>query len=282
MPLQVYFDTSAFDHLQKRINCTAADIASLRQAVYGGEISIPLSIHVLEELLLARRSSPQTYSALLRMVLSIAPSRTLVKPCPDIVRGDVRSYAAGGGAENPRVHGPVQNIVAAGIAELIESDGEDWDDDFVAALEQIRGNREKFAERMRVIPEIVANIAFHGPELPSFDAFWSTDADGIAGGFADEAGVGEKCAARGIEGLLELPSIRMAVGIRLSYIHGLLLQGHRTKKSDGEDQHHAISAAAAAEILVTADPRLLKIAARVPMDNFEAIDLRAFLDRLDA
>jgi len=278
MPQQVYFDTSAFDHLYKRVNCTAADIANVRQAVYGGEISTPLSLHVLEELLLVRRSSPQSYSALLRMVLSIAPARTIVKPCPDIIRGDLRSYAAGGGAENPRVHGPVQNIVAAGIAELIESDGEDWDDEFVAALEQIRGNREKFAERMLAIPEIVGDIAPHGEEPPTFEALWSAGAAGITRWIADEVGVGEKCAARGIDGLLELPSIRMAAATALSYQYGRDVEAG----DDVASRHHAICAAAAAEIFVTADTRLLKIVAGIPMADFEAIDLRTFLDRLDA
>jgi hypothetical protein len=73
-----------------------------------------------------------------------------------------------------------------------------------------------------------------------------------------------------------------SVGIRLSYIYDLLLERDGIKKSDGADQHHAISAAAAAQIFVTADTRLLKIISRVPMAEFEAIDLRGFLDRIEA
>jgi len=53
-----YLDTNAFDHLYKRIGCTSADIAELRKAVYGRGLSMPIGIHVLEEILLNRRASP--------------------------------------------------------------------------------------------------------------------------------------------------------------------------------------------------------------------------------
>ena len=50
-----YLATSAFDHLYRKIDCTAADIGALRKAIYSRTVSIPLGLHNLEEIVLDRR-----------------------------------------------------------------------------------------------------------------------------------------------------------------------------------------------------------------------------------
>jgi len=65
----VYFATSVFDHLYRKIGCTAADIAELRKSVYSRSIHIPLGIHNLEEIL-TRKRTPQALAAQVRLLLS--------------------------------------------------------------------------------------------------------------------------------------------------------------------------------------------------------------------
>src|SRR5947208_17147536 len=120
-----YFDTQAFDHIYKKIGCTSADIANLRKAIYGRRLSIRLSIHTLEEILLGRRVSPQAFAAQIKLTLSLASSRTLVKPCSRLLLDDIRSYLAKGEPERLFLPGDLQNATADGISTLIESDGED-------------------------------------------------------------------------------------------------------------------------------------------------------------
>ena len=115
-----YLDTGVFDHLYKKIGCTSADIAELRKAVYGHSLSMPIGIHVLEELLLNRRASPQELVARVKLTLSIASIRRMVKPCDQLIADDLRSYAATGQPDRPLVGAQIQNAITQGIAELID------------------------------------------------------------------------------------------------------------------------------------------------------------------
>ena len=66
-----YLASSAFGHLYRKIDCTAADIGGLRKAVYSRTVSIPLGLHNLEEIVLARQASPQATAARLRLFARI-------------------------------------------------------------------------------------------------------------------------------------------------------------------------------------------------------------------
>src|SRR5689334_12155399 len=124
-----YFDTQAFNHIYGKIGCTGADIANLRKAIYGRQLTIRLSVHTLEEILLGRKVSPQAFAAQIKLTLSLASARALIKPCQQLLLDDIRSYAARGEADRPFLRGDMQNSVADGIAALVESDGEDLDED---------------------------------------------------------------------------------------------------------------------------------------------------------
>ena len=79
-----YLDNKVFDHLYKKVGCTSADIADLRKAIYGRGLAITLGIHVLEEILLNRRASPQELAARVKLTLSLASIRRMVKPCDQL------------------------------------------------------------------------------------------------------------------------------------------------------------------------------------------------------
>ena len=83
-----YLDTNVFDNLYKKIGCTSADIAQLRKAIYGRGLAIPIGIHVLDEILLNRRASPQELVARLKLTLSLASIRRMVKPCDQLIAAD--------------------------------------------------------------------------------------------------------------------------------------------------------------------------------------------------
>src|SRR5580704_13654163 len=130
-----YLDTNVFDHLYRKIGCSSADIAGLRKAIYSRDLSIPLGLHVLEELLLKRRASPQELVARVKLTLSIASIRRMVKPCDQLIADDLRSYAASGEPDRPLINVQIQNAITQGIAELIESDGEEFSEEIAEVLE---------------------------------------------------------------------------------------------------------------------------------------------------
>jgi hypothetical protein len=277
--MAAYLDTSAFDHLYRKVGCTAADIANLRKKIYGRELSILLSIHTLEEILLDQRARPELTVARVKLTLSLGNFRRMVKPCDQLLTDDIRAYAATGEAARPFIDADVQNVLSDGIGELIETDGDDRDEDLLAALEETRRSKEQFRDAMLRPLESVRQQA-ESVSCITFEEYFSAGAAAFSERVADRQGVLEQCQQRGIEGLLAVRSSRMMTGATLSFAFGWTFEGHSPKPSDSIDLLHAVSAAAVADIFVTDDARLRKLLTRVPLENFQVIGLPAFLSSL--
>lgn len=276
--MNAYLDTNIFDHIYKKVGCTGADIANLRKAIYGRNLSIPLGIHHLEEILLARKAPPHSLTAQIRLVLSIASLRSLIKPCEQLIADDIRAYAARGEADSPFIHGAMQNAVSDGIAELIESDGEEIAGDFVAALEESRRQKERFFAGLRRVGEIAAAAEPRaGVTESSFDEYWRAHAPRIAMALAERAGVLQECERRGIDGLLGLRTVRAAAGVALAMAFG---QGHGAASGGpggASEIHHVVAGAARAEIFVSEDAGVRSLIERIPLEGFSAIGMAGFL-----
>jgi hypothetical protein len=272
-----YLDTNVFDSLYKRIGCTSANIADLRKAIYGRGLSMPIGVQVLEEILLNRRASPQELVARVKLTLSLASIRRMVKPCDQLIADDIRSYAASGRAERPLVGVELQNAITQGIAELIESDGEEFSEEIAEALEETRRRKRRFLQGMMISQQQLTALVETLPAGLSFDDCFELTAAPIAASYAQRAGVLEVCRERGIEGLLEIKSLRAAVGISLSFIYALTYERTVLTTLDAADFLHAPSAAASAEIFVTNDPRVRAVVERVALDDLRVMSLTEFL-----
>ena len=272
-----YLDTQAFDHIYKKIGCTAADIANLRKAIYGRALSIRLSVHTLEEILLARRVSPQALAAQIKLTLSLASSRTLVKPCAQLLFDDIRAYAARGDSDRPFLHGDMQNAVADGIAVLIESDGEELDEDFVAVLDQARQQKQHFAAALQEARAGAESVSRPGLGWTSFDQYCDAAALPALETLAARAGVENACRERGFDGLLKIKSMRMTLGAVLASTYAKMTDGLEVNSAT---LHHAISAAAVAETFVTETPAIRELLPRVAMEGLSLANLPEFLQCL--
>ncbi|HJU27524.1 MAG TPA: hypothetical protein VJ718_00025 [Candidatus Binataceae bacterium] len=269
-----YFDTAVFDSLYSKAGHTSADIANLRKAIYGRELSIRLSIHSLEEILIARKAPPQALAAQLKLTLSLANSRTMIKPCDQLLRDDIRAYAASGAADRPFLRGDLQNACAEGIAAVVESDGEEFEEEFAEVLEQTRRGKERVRE---VLAQTAARAGARvQTQRPSFDQYWDAYASRAAEVLAETIEPSCAIGPDRIDGLLRVKSVRMAAGIALSSAYEAAFDPDYDPGSSARF-HHAISAAAAAEAFVAGDARMGSIVARVPVDGFAVLDLPAFL-----
>lgn len=247
-----YLDFGAFDSLHRRDGCTAADVAALRKSVYGRDVTLALSIHHIEEIVIARRVSPQALSAQIRFTLSFASLRYLLKPSADLLIDEIRSYAASGAAGSPFLHGSAADAISSGIGELIESDGEEIAEDFVEALELARARRGDLAlmiDRARA----AAAVAPEGDRIVAAMRALAGAAGALAG-----------CEERGISGLMGLRIVRMAAGIA-------------SEPPEPLAADHAIAAAARAEVVVSADPRIRELVARLSLDGLTSRGLPEFL-----
>lgn len=273
--MAAYLDTNAFDHLYKKIGCTAADIANLRKKIYGRELSILMSIHTLEEILLDQRARPELTVARIKLTLSLGNFRRMVKPCDQLLTDDIRAYAATGEAARPFIDADLQNILSDGIGELIETDGEELDEEMIAVLVKTRTQKAQFLSRMSN-HELKVSL----PEGIAFDQSLELMAPVVARSFAERADALQGCEQHGIEGLLKIPSVRIAASAVVSLGFGQTFEGWPPTTGASRELPHAVSAAAVAETFVTDDAHLREIVARVPLDKFEVIGLSAFLSSL--
>jgi hypothetical protein len=225
-----YLATSAFGHLYRKIDCTAADIGALRKAIYSRTISIPLGLHNLEEIVLAHAVSPQSMAAQLRLLLSISNWKVLLKPCGQLLADDLRAFAAGAEPPGPFLRGAMQNVVTTGTSELLESDGEEINEDFADALAQVRREREIFVARLgEFITECGARFTWP-PNIDAFREYFERNAlEAAAALAAERADAGAECGRRGGEAILALKSVRMWVGAALSLAYAQSLEGRAVR-----------------------------------------------------
>jgi hypothetical protein len=274
-----YLATSAFGHLYRKIECTAADIGALRKAIYSRTISIPLGLHNLEEIVLARPASARSMAAQLRLLLSISNWRVLLKPCGQLLGDDLRAFAAGAQPPGPFLRGPMQNAVTTGISELLESDGEELNEDFAEALDEVRRERETFVAGLG---EFLAEYGrrFTPPSgAGAFDEYFARKAPDAAAALAERAGLGPECRRRGAGALLALKCVRMWVGAALALACAQSLEGRPARAEEANEVVHAVTGAAAADTFVTADAHALPFLSRVAIDGLQTTDLKGFLTR---
>ncbi|HEY2525321.1 MAG TPA: hypothetical protein VGI29_09710 [Candidatus Binataceae bacterium] len=272
-----YLATSAFGHLYRKIDCTAADIGALRKAVYGRNVSIPLGLHNLEEIVLAQALSPHAMAAQVRLLLSISNWRVLLKPCGRLLADDLRAFGAGAEAPGAFLRGAMQSAVTTGISELLESDGEELNEDFTEALDEARRERETFAADLNQFVTACASRSTPPRESAAFAEYFARKAPEAAAELATRAGAGAECARRGGEALLALRSVRMWVGAALSLACALSAESRTMRAEEASEIAHAVTGAAAADTFVTADARTLAWVGRVAIDGMRAADLKGFL-----
>jgi len=241
-----YLDTSAFGHIYSKTGCSGADIAQLRKAIYGRALSIRLSLHTLEEILLVPKASPQALAAQTKLTLSLANSRTLIKPCAQLLRDDVQAYVIRGEADRPFLRGDMQNAVSAGIAALIESDGEELEDEFIEVLQESRQQKQAFLALLERISK-AAPFNSDAASNRSFEQYFEQAAASALELVADYAGAGAACRRRGLNGLLQIKSVQM------SLLSALRSSNNPPYPTPPGSIHHAVSAAAVAAIFVCED-----------------------------
>jgi hypothetical protein len=240
-----------------------------------------LSIVVLEELI----SEPENYRARAQLALELCDSTRPIKPTQILLTDTLRSYAHSGIAAAPIFRGTEQWRWVTDLPSLIlggaPSDIADRRDAIQRARQQIgtfhlgmMEGQKRIAAMFQMDRGVLADW--------TFSDFWNQSAVKFAEGLASRACVLTECRARGITGLLEIPSVCMAVGSSLSLVFAQMQEKgpQHPRPQDSRDLQHAVMAASRATLLVTDDKKLARVVKRVPMKMFNVESLADFLARL--
>lgn len=273
--MNIYFDTNVFIHSYERnYEITPNILQELREAVESGKVTILLSVYNLEEVLQYLRSSQADAISKIGHLLDLTDREKIIKPADRLVPDVIRSYAFDGPISIPYIQ-----IGAETAAKLqaLRNPNETTLGELSSILEETRNQIEEFkagvidANKQTLLAK--KNL-IHG-NLP-FNVFFEKTAPHWAEVLADRAGVLTECKKRGIDGLLKLKTVGMAVGVNLSYVYALTFEKCNPKDSDSRDILHAI-AATAADIFVSHDKRLRRLIARIPNVTFKTLDFHGLL-----
>ncbi len=273
----VYFDTNVFRHL------TVDEEAILRKAIAAKQISILLSVINIEELLAAlEKSAEDEVLPRIRRLLELVDRHRFLKDTSMLVTDDLRSYALDGRATSPVLSGEDLLNASAQAEYLLFDKAQGSRDKRWSIIREAKHQKEGFLQKMMTRRAEL----WHDTEQIrgiSFEFVWENQCVPTAKRFAQQAGVLDACARRGIDGLLKLKSIRMAAGMALSYFHAKSLQPQPEEPDigDSRDLQHPILAAARADIFATREKRLKALAARVPMAQFRVLAFDEYLKELN-
>ncbi len=286
--IRAYFDRNVFQDLYERRNGVASrDVERLRSSIRHDGVGIAVSMTVLEETLARWAIQRRSALAEFRFVLEVAglsPARArVVKEAGDLLGDEIRAYASGAPAPKPYVLNDFTHLVEPSMGDYR------YLDEFVAEVRAQKEALQRFMEAQR--RELAAadaagrviepsRIEFLPGQRRGFDVYWAEQAEALASGLAERAGVLREVQARGIDGLLNLRPVRMAVGVNLILVYTQLAENRAPQIGDSRDVHHAICASVA-EVFVTNDTTLAPRLRRIPALPLEVIDLRTLFGRLN-
>jgi hypothetical protein len=118
-------------------------------------------------------------------------------------------------------------------------------------------------------------------EIPPFEEYFANGAEEFARAFARTFSVAHECERRGIDKLLKIPSVFTMTAAGMSFIYRTAVEKRAVRGSDSRDLHHAVCAAASADIFVTHDADLTILLNRIPGKCFRVLRLHELLDEIE-
>jgi hypothetical protein len=272
----VYFDTNVFDNLLKKTQgITARDEASLRAAIRSGAVSVLVGIHAIDETAANRRDPvPQ-----LRLIRELCDWERIVKPADILLMDDIKHFAFSGDAARPFIEARQRAGLSEAMQMLLP------DSERLTKLRDLVQNARLQKQQFRLdIRELKRETqaqflaAKEEQRVRSFDEYCEKESRLVAIWLAEHVGLKQDCERRSLDEFLKIRSVRMAVGMTLSYIWASNVETWKVKASDSGDLQHVIPAAAAADAFVTHDSDLADLARRVPLRGLRVTTLKQLLE----
>ncbi len=266
--LTIYLDTTVYDHIDKGY-ISPSEVLTLRAAIARGDIVGHLGVGNVEELLGQWKTDRGAAVRKLRLARDLFRFESLLKPPMETITDALRSYADGKPLPSPFLAEEQRRIVAPALTDVLDG-GLRLSAAMSEMVEHVRRLKETFVSSMRergvaIAARMLAPDA--KGQYPSFEEYWAAMAVEFAAAFADRYGFGEACRLRGLEGLLAVRPVTLAVGGGMSLLYSNVVDGRHSRDSDLYDLWHAI-VASRVNVLVTRDKGFARVLNRVRIEAF--------------
>lgn len=272
---EIYFDTNVYDLLDELLQTKVfAPVDKLKKAIRSDHVRVYTSVLPIEETLGALKKKPVEGRRRLRLIRTLAKRKRMIRPHTEIVKDDIRSYAKDERFQS-RFMSPYPELKPVfqvrdlpgliGVAEENRIHNRGFRDDM----------RGRFIEHIAPLAEpIIANR-----EVPTFEEYFEGNYRGILEIMAEKAGYLDGCQERGLEGLLEIPSLNVAVRGPASLNYANTYLTRLPQQGDSADMQHALIASAVGT-LITEDKPLRKALKRANSPYLAFMSLEELLDTL--
>jgi hypothetical protein len=269
---RVYFDTNVYDHIDKG-HVAHSDIDALRFALAHENLIANISIADVEELLGEWETNRTAAVRKLQIAREVVGFDEILKQPRDLLTEAIGTYGSGEVAPSPIMPLDQRNIVVNSLHRIIGGDTR-LDSIMSKSLQEAQLMKEGFRQgmtqsRTEVCAEWERIVAKEGRNA-TFEEYWAAGATEFAEDLVPPDYV-DACQARGFDGLLEVRTVRFAVGVLMSLIFSQIVgDGRQSRKpqiGDAYDLWHAVFASTA-DLFVTYDTRFAGLLRRVPIDNF--------------
>lgn len=272
---EVYFDTNVYDLLDELLQRKAfAPVNKLKKAIRSDQVRVFTNIIPIEETLGALKNKPVEGRRRLRLIRTLAKRKRMIRPHTEIIKNDIRSYAK---QERFQSRFTYSDPVLKRIFQVRDLPG------LIAVAEENRNHNWDFRNDMRgryakniapLAEPIIANR-----EVPTFEEYLEANYRGVLEIMADKAGYLNDCQKRGLEGLMEIPALNVAVRGPMSLTYANTFLGRLHQHSDSADMQHAMIASAVGT-LITEDKPLRKALKRANSPYLTFMSLQELLDIL--
>ena len=274
----VYFDTNIFDHLEQLNGVNEWDLFRVRRAVRHECIRVVLSYLNIEETLFIVPSQPKRAEARVKLIFELGDKHLVVRETKSILNDEIRAYSRG-----LPIVSPFESLTCWMESELwslaapVGTRKKKDLDRLLKTTHRIKMEYQSFMNWARGETEIMSRTLVGG-RYP-FQAFLKDNSAWLAEGLAKRAKALLKVRRQGIQGLLELKSVALAVGANFSLIYSHQFEGRTPASGDSRDVLHSV-AASSADVFVTNDRKLATILSRIPVQGFRVMNLTDFLNSL--
>jgi len=272
--LHVYFDTNVYDHIEKGY-ISAEEVSSFRVAVGRGEVVAHLSVADIEELLGQWETDRQSPVRRLQVARDLVGFDGILKQPADLLREAIRAYAAGAPLPSSTLPRRERQLLKDCLSRIAHGSG-DLSREVSQIVVDVKKMKEAFRFQMeRGIEQTLAEPEWKSRDIEewrtvTFEVFWKAGAMQWAEDLAKPLGLAEACRVRGLDGLLDVPAVRLCVGAAMSLVFSEVVEERKPRLSDAYDLWHAIMASVA-DVFVTRDEGLASLLARVPVDGFRVV-----------
>lgn len=268
----VYLDRNVLGDIRQQLFYSFDAYNTILKAIRAGRITIPVSLSVLEETLpVIKTNSSYKKVGDLQLIKELFDWRVGIRSHNDLLNGDIRAYANNASLP-PRgleLDMSPEDLLAPQSGEIAE---------LIRIVEETKKQTSENLKRMEIAKEVFKKK--YGDERGrvkigkdvTFKNLWDRLSVDIAASAATQAGVLRECKIRGLEGLLNLRTVRMYVGYSIAYGLEKFILDKKLTEGDSRDHHHTVQASVAS-IFVTHDMPLTKLLGYVPMTNFHVVNL---------